>query len=136
VTTLRRRCVSWYASLDGRTRIVLLVFIVLAVQPLLIGELSVLLSSHRHSTVFGILAGFVVLVIILMVLLTALVHRRRWAWLSLVLLFGFSLVLNLFNFNGVVRFILDVIAFSLLISPPMRRYVNQTKTSGVDPVRR
>lgn len=81
--------------------------------------------SHRHSTVVGILAGFVILAVILVALLAALVRRRRWAWLVLLLLFGVSLALDLVNFNNPVRFSLDVIVFTLLISPLMRRYVNQ-----------
>jgi hypothetical protein len=113
------------ASLDGRTRVVLLAFILVAVQPLLIGELSVLLSSHKHSTVVGIVSGFVILAAILAVLLVALVRRRRWAWLVLVLVFGSAVVLDVFNFNGFVRFTPDVIGFALLVSPPMRRHVNR-----------
>jgi putative copper export protein len=124
MTTLRRRYSDWCASIDGRTRFVLLAFIVLAVQPLLVGELSVLFSPHKHATVVGTLVGFAILAAILVALLTALVRRRRWAWLVLVILFGLSLILDLFYFNGVVRFTLDVIVFALLVSPPMRRYVN------------
>jgi hypothetical protein len=130
MTTLRRRCFKWQASLDGRTRIVLLAFILLAVQPLLIGELSVLRSPHKDSTVVGIVSGFVILAAILAMLLAALLRRRRWAWLVLVFLFGSAVILDVFNFNGVVRFILDVIGFALLLSPPMRRYVNRANAPG------
>jgi hypothetical protein len=68
------------------------------------------------------MAGFVILAAILAMLLAALVRRRRWAWRVLALLFGAGVILDVFNFKGVVRFILDVIGFALLMSPPMRRY--------------
>lgn len=129
MTTLRRRWFNWQTSLDGRTRVVLLAVILLAVQPLLIGELSVLLSSHKDSTVVGIVSGFVILITILAMLLVALVRGRRWAWLVLVLLFGFAVVLDAFNFNGVVKSIIDVIVFALLVSPPMRRHINRANES-------
>jgi hypothetical protein len=125
MTTLRRRCFNWQASLDGRTRIVLLAFILVAVQPLLIGELSVLLSSHKHSTVVGIVSGFVILAAILAVLLVALVRRRRWAWLVLAFLFSVAVILDVLKFNGVVTLVRDVVGLALLVSPPMRRYVNR-----------
>jgi hypothetical protein len=128
MTTLRRRCFNWQAPLDWRTRAVLLVVILLAVRPLLIGELSVLLSPHKDSTVVGIVAGFVILAAILAMLLAALLRRRRWAWLVLMLLFGSAMVLDVFNSNSVVRFILDVIGFALLISSPMRRYIHRIDT--------
>jgi MFS family permease len=128
--TLRRRYGDWQASVDGRTRAVLLAFVVVAVQPLLIGELSVLLSPHRHATVVGIMAGFVILAAILAMLLAALVRRRRWAWRVLALLFGAGVILDVFNLNDVVAFIIDLIALALLMSPPMRRYVNRANAPG------
>jgi hypothetical protein len=131
MTTLGHRWLNWQASLDGRTRVVLLAVILLAVQPLLIGELSVLLSSHRHSTAVGIVSGFVILAVILAILLMALVRRRRWAWLALVLLFGSAVVLDVFNLTSAVRFILHVIGFALLVSPPMRRYINRANELDV-----
>lgn len=128
VQPLWHRCFDWRVSLDGRTRVVLLAFLLLAPLPLLVGELSVLFSPHKHATVAGIVVGFVILAMILAVLLAALVRRRRWAWLVLVLLFGSAVILDVFNFN-VVGSILDVIGFALLMSPPMRRYVNRTNAS-------
>jgi hypothetical protein len=128
VTTLKHRYLNWQTSVDGKTRAILLAVILLTVQPLLVGELSVLLSSHKDSTVVGIVFGFVILAAILTVLLGALIRRRRWAWLILIVLFGSVVVLDMFNFNG-VRFVLDVIGFALLISPSMRRYVNQANES-------
>lgn len=129
MTTLRHRCFSWHASLDCRTRIVLFAVILLAAQPLLVGELSVLLSPHKDTTVLGVVSGFVILVAILAVLLTALLRRRKWAWLALVLLFGSAVVLDAFTRHGVLNFIRDVTGLALLMSPPMLRYVNRTDAS-------
>jgi hypothetical protein len=123
--TLRQRYFSWWASLDGRTRVVLFAFLLLAPLPLLIGEVGVLLSPHRRATVVGVVVGFVILATILVVLLTALVRRRRWAWLVLLLLFGSTVIVDLFYFNGMVAFILDVTCFGLLASPSMRRYIKR-----------
>jgi hypothetical protein len=129
MATLRQRYFSWRTSLDGRTRVVLFSFLLLAPLPLLIGEVGVLLSSHRRATVGGVVVGFVILAAILVVLLTALVRRRRWAWLVLLLLFGSAVVVDLFYFNGIVVFIVDVTCFGLLASPSMRRYINRTNGS-------
>jgi hypothetical protein len=125
MTTLRRRYFNWQASLDGRARAVLLAFLLLAPLPLLVGEVSVLLSPHQHATVAGIVVGFLLLATILAVLLAALVRRRRWAWLVLVFLFGSAVVVDVFYFNGVVIFTVDVICLALLASPSMRRYVKR-----------
>jgi hypothetical protein len=122
---LRQRYFSWRASLDGRTRVVLFAFLLLAPLPLLIGEVGVLFSPHRRATVAGVVIGFVILATILVVLLTALVRRRRWAWFVLLFLFGSTVVVDLFYFNGVVVFTVDVICFALLVSPSMRRYVKR-----------
>jgi hypothetical protein len=125
MTTLRRRYASWQASVDRKTRAVLLTFIVLAVLPLLIGELTVLLSPHRDATVAGIVFGFVILVTILATLLTSLALRRRWAWSALVLLFGSAVIISVLNATHIVIFALEAICFALLLSTPMRRYVNR-----------
>lgn len=130
MTKLRSRYIDWGASLDGRTRAVLLVFLLLAPLPLLIGEVSVLLSPHRRATVAGVVVGFVILATILAVLLAALVRRRRWVWLVLVLLFGSAVVVDVFYFNGVIVFTIDVICFALLVSPSMRQYVKQADGPG------
>lgn len=119
----RHRYSDWRASLDGKTRGVLLMFLLLAPVPLMVGEVSVLISSHRHATVAGIVIGFVILATVLAVLLTALVCRRRWAWLVLIFLFGSAIVVDAFHFNGVVVSAVYVISFGLLVSPSMRRYV-------------
>lgn len=123
MTTLSRRWFNWKVSVDGRTRLVLVAFMLLAAQPLVVGELNVLLSPHRHVTVVGIVAGFVILAAILAMLLAALVRRRRWAWRVLVVLFSIALILDVLRFTGVVTFVRDVIGFALLLSPPMRRYI-------------
>ena len=121
---LRSRYFNWQTSVDGRARVVLLAVTLLAVQPLLTGELGVLLSPHRHSTVVGVVSGFVILVAILAVLLVALVRRRWWAWLVLVVLFSGAVILDVLKFNGMVALVRDVVGLALLMSPPMRRYVN------------
>jgi hypothetical protein len=122
---MRQRYFNWRASLDGRTWAVLFAFVLLAPLPLLVGEVSVLLSSHRRATVAGVVVGFVILVTILAVLLSALVCRRQWAWLALLFLFGSAIVMDLFYFNGVVVFTIYVICVALLASPPMRRYIKR-----------
>jgi biotin transporter BioY len=129
MTTLRQRYFSWRASLDGRTCAVLFAFLLLAPLPLLVGEVRVLLSPHRRATVTGVIVGFVILATILAVLLSALVRRRRWAWLVLLFLFGSTVVVDLFYFNGVVVSTLDVICFGLLASPSMRRYIKRANGS-------
>jgi hypothetical protein len=123
MTTLRQRYFNWRAPLDGRTRAVLFAFFLLAPLPLVVGEVSVLLSSHRRATVAGVVFGFVILAAILAVLLSALARRRWWAWLALLLLFGSAVVVGFFHFNGLVVFSIDVMCFALLVSPWMRRYV-------------
>lgn len=126
MTTLRCRWSNRQASLDGGPQVLLIAFILLQVLPLLFNELSVLLSPHKqHSKVIGIVAAFVIVDAIYAVLIVALVRRRRWAWLVLVLLSGSAVILSVFNFKGVVRFILDVTSFVLLMSSPMRRYVKR-----------
>ena len=75
------------------------------------------------------MVGFVILAAILAVLLVGLLCRRRWAWLMLVLLFGSAVVLDLLTRHGVLNVIRDVAGFALLMSPPMRRYINQTDVS-------
>jgi hypothetical protein len=130
MTTLSRRWFNWQASVDGRTRLVLLAFMLLAAQPLVVGELNVLLSPHRHATVVGIVAGFVILAAILAVLLGALVRRRWWAWLVLVFLFSIAVILDVLKFNGMVTLVRDVAGLALLMSRPMRRYVHRTAVSA------
>jgi uncharacterized protein (TIGR03382 family) len=56
-------------------------------------------------------------------LLVALVTRRRWAWLLLVLLHGFVVVSFAWKWGSTVLFVVDLIALALLVSAPMRRYV-------------
>jgi hypothetical protein len=133
MTTIRQRYFDWRASLDGKTLTVLFVFLLLAPVTLLAGEVGVLLSSHRHATVAGVVVGFVILATILAVLLSALVCRRRWAWLTLLFLFGSAVVAGLFYFKGVVVFTIDVMCVALLTSPPMRRYIK--RANGLDPPR-
>ena len=122
---MRQRYFNWRASLDGRTRVVLFAFVLFAPLPLLVGEVSVLLSPHRRATVAGIVVGFVILTTILPALLSALMRRKRWAWLALLFLFGSAVVVDLFHFNGVVVFAVDVVCVALLASPPMRRYIKR-----------
>ena len=130
MTTLGRQWFDWQASVNGRTRVVLLAFMFLAAHPLVVGELSVLLSPHRHATVVGIVAGFVILAAILAMLLAALVRRRLWAWRGLVVLFSIALILDVLKFNGMVTLVRDVVGLALLMSPPMRRYVHRTGPSA------
>jgi hypothetical protein len=119
----RQRYFNWRAWLNGRTHAILVAFLLLAPLPLLVGEVNVVLSPHRHATVAGIVLGFVILATIFAVLLSALVRRRRWAWLVLLFLFGSAVIVDLFHFSGVVVFTVDVICLALLASPSMRRYI-------------
>ena len=131
MVTLRHRWSTLRALPDDRTRLVLFAFSLLAVQSLLFAAISLGNDTHKHSA-SKVSTGVVVAVIViasavLVVLLVALVLRHRWAWLVLVLLYGSGLVVGVFNFNGVIEPILDVIRFGLLISSPMRRYVGGIK---------
>lgn len=101
----------------------MLAFILLAVQSLVVGVAHVHFSSQKHSSTAAVVIGFVVLFAVLTVLLVALARRRRWAWLVFVALYGPGLVLDVFDFNGAIEFVLDVIRFGLLVSSSMRRYV-------------
>lgn len=125
MTLTRQRYFNWRASLDGRTCAILFALLLLAPLPLLVGEVNVLLSPHRRATVAGIVLGFVILATIFAVLLSALVRRQHWAWLVLLFLFGSAVIVDLFHFNGVVVFTVDVICFALLASPSMRRYIKR-----------
>jgi Na+/proline symporter len=58
-------------------------------------------------------------------LLVALVTRRRWAWLLLVLSYGFVVVSFAWKWGSTVLFVVDLIALALLVSAPMRRYVGR-----------
>lgn len=62
--------------------------------------------------------------------LISLARRRRWAWVVLVVLEGGILISFAFDFTDAVAFIVSVVSFALLISPPMRRYTGPPHTSS------
>jgi hypothetical protein len=131
MTTLKARWSTLWASSDGIARLVLFAFSLLAVQSLLFAAISLWHDTHKHSA-SKVPTGVAVAVIViasavLVALLVAVVLRHRWAWLVLVLLYASGLVVEAFNFNGTIEFILDIVRFGLLISPPMRRYVGGVK---------
>jgi TRAP-type uncharacterized transport system fused permease subunit len=57
------------------------------------------------------------------ILLVALAFRRTVAWLLLVFVYGFVVISYVWEWTGALPFVLNVVAFALLVSPPMRRYV-------------
>jgi hypothetical protein len=125
--TLKQRWSCRQPLLDDRTGVVLFIFSLLALQSPVVGVTRIRLSSHKYSSTLAIVAGFVILVAVLLALLIALIRGHRWAWLVFVVLYGPGLIFDVFNFTGFVEFGLDVIRFAFLMSSPMRRHVGGVK---------
>jgi len=117
------------ASPDDMARLALLALIILTVGPLLVAVGRLLLSTHKHRVPVGQTVGtsVVVYTLLFIVPLIGLTRRKRWGWILLVFLSGLLIVSEPFDFNGPVALSLDVIRLGLLLSPPIRRYVDLAK---------
>jgi hypothetical protein len=62
-------------------------------------------------------------VIVVGVLLAALLSRHRWAWWILVVFNGFVVISYLWEWTNVPNFVINVVSFAALVSPPTRRFV-------------
>lgn len=101
---------------DQAARAVVVVYVVLTAAPFVFAATHAWFWNHHHS-VAPIAAGLVGL------LLVALVLRQRWTWMILVIFDGFVVISYAWEWSGAVTFVVNLAAFALLLSPPMRRYV-------------
>src|SRR3954468_3382126 len=61
-------------------------------------------------------------------LLFGFVRRQRWAW-ALLLLFEVAALMSFaFAFTSVLALLLNIVTLSLLLSPPLRRYIAKART--------
>ena len=64
-----------------------------------------------------------------LLLVGALVARRRWAWIVLLVFEAAVLLSFAFDFTGVLQFIASLASVGLLASPPMRRHVGRPRST-------
>lgn len=64
------------------------------------------------------------------ILLVALVTRRRWAWVLLLIFHGFAVASFAWDWTSTVAFGVNLITLGLLVSSPMRRYVGWRMPRG------
>jgi hypothetical protein len=101
---------------DRTTRLVLVAYLVLTAAPFLIAATHHTFWERAHSMAPAatvVVAGP----------LLALVRRHRRAWIVLTVFQGGVLLSFAFDFGSVAAFALNLIAFALLVSSPMRRHV-------------
>ena len=96
-------------------RVVVAAFVVFATVPLVSAALH---ASFWRAHSLAPLATAVVAI-----LLVALVTRRRWAWILLVVFYGFVVVSFAWKWASTVAFVVDLVVLALLVSSPMRQHV-------------
>jgi hypothetical protein len=100
---------------DRRPRVVVTAFVVFAAAPFV--------SAAVHAAFWQGHSRAPLATAIVAILLVSLVTRRRWAWVLLVLFYGFVVVSFAWEWASAATFVVDLIALGLLVFSPMRRYV-------------
>ena len=104
-------------------------FVLVAVAPFVVAATRSSFWQHKHSMAPVATALYLTVVLVLVV------WRSRWAWALLVLFYGAGLVSwgfdsHRFSLWRVLALAVDVAAFGLLVSAPMRRRLRPTVVGG------
>jgi hypothetical protein len=106
------------AQIDRATRVVVGAYLALAVAPLVVAATQHWFWERTHSIA-------PVAVSLMLIVLVALIYRRRWAWMVLVIFEVGVLVSFAFHFTDGLALVATLASVALLLSSPMRRYVHQ-----------
>jgi hypothetical protein len=113
---------SAWRSADRTTQLALgliaLIYLGLPPALLLLGGIP----HYKHTTTGATVAALVIAYGIVVALVVPLLRGRRWAWVVLLLFAALGLVQSIVNFRA-SGLAVDVAVLSLLVSPPVRRYV-------------
>ena len=104
------------SAVSLKSRVVVALYVTVTLIPFIWAATKSSFWEEKHS-------GAPVVTALLALLLLALIYRRRWAWVLLVLLQGLAIISFVVAPPRVAWLLIDLLSFALLLSSPMRTYV-------------
>jgi hypothetical protein len=120
-----------WRSADRTTRVALgllaLIYLVLPVVSTAIAGIP----HNKHATLAGTVVALAIVYCILATFVVSLLRGRRWAWVVLLAFSAVGIIEGIINFRA-RGLTLSVVILLLLISPPVRRYVEPRHREALD----